>query len=135
MNARRRFTTRWEQPPDAEWRPLEAVARLSRLDRALPSFHEGEFMYMGAVTNRRKRLTIHLYKHVDTRRYLNLDDAGHAYEFCGLAPADFDDVRAGGWYRLHRSLDAALAAAELWIFDREPAFARSWPPERWDDAA
>ncbi len=135
MNAHRPFTTRFEWRADPEWRPLEAVARLSRTSSQLPPFHEGEFMYMGAVTNRRKRLTIHLYKHIDTRRYLNLDDAGHAYEYCGPAPGDHDDEWTRGRYRLHRSLDAALEAAELWIFDWEPAFVRSWPPERWDDAA
>jgi hypothetical protein len=78
---RRPFKTRMQFPQETEWRPLEGVARLARQSHALPSFHECEFMYMGAVWNTRSRLRIHLYKHRDTRRYLNLDDAGHAYDF------------------------------------------------------
>lgn len=126
---RRAFLRKFELPEKGEWAPLEAVARLARHDPGLPSFHEAEFMYMGAVTNRRKRLRIHLYKHRDTRRYLNLDDAGHAYEFRGPAPDSSDD--SGGRYRAHESLIDALKQVDLWLFDHEPAFWRSFPPSDW----
>lgn len=127
---RRAFSTQIVFPPEGVWAPLEAVARLARQDPALPSFHEAEFMYMCAVVNKRKRLQIHLYKHRDTRRYLNLDDAGHAYEYCGPAPASFDPG-SGGRYRPHRSLRDALRQVDLWLFDAEPSFWRSFPPDKW----
>ncbi len=98
-------------PDTAEWRPLEAVARLSRSSDAIPSIDEDDFMYMGYVENREQRLPIHLYKHIDTRRYLNLDDGGHAYRYWG--PFDDDDLAvddddSGGLYGLCRTLGDAL---------------------------
>ena len=36
------------------------------------------FMWMGCCTLDGE-ITVHLYKHIDTRRYVNLDTAGHAY--------------------------------------------------------
>jgi hypothetical protein len=132
---RRPFETRLQFPAEAEWRPLEGVAYLTRQSDELPSFHEDEFMYMGAVWNARKRLLIHLYKHRDTRRYLNLDDGGHGYKFCAPSPEDAKDDLAGGTYRLHRSLSDAVANLDLWLFDRDPMFFRSFPPEEWPIAA
>jgi hypothetical protein len=117
-----------EIPKEADWRPLAALARLARQSDELPSFHEIEFIYMGSVWNARKRLRIHLYKHRDTRRYLNLDDAGHAYEYCGSPPGD---DASGGRYRLRACLRDALERADLWIFGVEPAFVRSSPPCTW----
>jgi hypothetical protein len=51
---------------------------------------------------------IHLYKHIDSRRYINLDDAGHAYAFVRLVPSR---ERAGpaALYRPCRDLIAALS--------------------------
>jgi hypothetical protein len=129
----RRFETRLQFREEAEWRPLEGVARLARQSDELPSFHEAEFMYIGAAWNARKRLRIHLYKHFDTRRYLNLDDAGHAYEYWAPSSVDEHDDLAGGWYRLHRSLAHAVAHVDLWVFDRDAMFVRSFPPEEWPD--
>lgn len=127
---RRPFETTLQLDGEPQWRSLEAVARLARESAELPSFHECEFMYMGAVSALGDRLRIHLYKHRDTRRYLNLDDAGHAYQYCGSPPDDLDDS-SGGIYRLHRSIKDAIESADLWIFDREPTFIRSCPPEAW----
>ena len=118
----------WQSPP--EWAPLEAVSVIARRSPELPSFHPSEFMYMGVV-RRRDGLQVHLYKHVDTRRYLNLDADGHAYEYRGSSGELLADPTSGGWYRPHRSLDDALLDADLWIFDEEPAFFRSRPPTSW----
>ncbi len=111
-------------PPEADWRPLRAVARLSQSTDALLSFDPDEFMYMGYVESRDEPLRIHLYKHVDTRRYLNLDDAGHAYRYCGPFDDeyDLDDPESGGRYRLHRTLGDALDVAV-----GELAWMRPWP--------
>jgi hypothetical protein len=101
----------WIHLPDLpDWRPLVAVARLSRASDALLSLDEQDFMYMAAALSVHGALTIHLYKHRETRHYLNLDDAGHAYRYCGPVPGDDTDLMRGT-YRLHRSLAAALFVA------------------------
>lgn len=98
-------------PHRPDWRPLARVARLSRSTDAYPSIDEHDFMYMGCVESRGGTLRIHLYKHIDTRHYLNLDDAGHAYRHRGHID-EVDDRHAkgasGGRYVLHGSLGDAL---------------------------
>src|SRR5579863_4823302 len=63
------------------WGPLERV--VGRLNLCA-------FMYIGRVLNGEK--TIFLYKHIVTRGYLNLDEAGQAYRYRGGAylPLDLD---------------------------------------------
>jgi hypothetical protein len=126
----RSFLTRFDVDGEPVWAPIENVARLARRSAELPSFHEAEFMWMGAVRHDRKRLTIHLYKHRDTRKYLNLDDAGHAYAYRHVE-SDPRDELTGGRYRRYGDLVAALEAADLWRFAEEPRFFRSLPPEAW----
>ena len=126
----RAFTTRLELPEQPEWAPLEAVARLARSSPELPSFHEGEFMYMAVVRNSRKKLTIHLYKHINTRRYLNLDEGGHAYAYRGSA-SDETDVSSGGRYQRYRTLLDAIEHLQLWLFEDEQPWFRSFPPDAW----
>lgn len=126
----RSFLTQLVRDGDPVWGPLEAVARIARTTPTLPSFHEGEFMYMAAVRGARQRVTVHLYKHVDTREYLNLDDVGHAYAY-RYRPSDALDGLAGGRYQRYRSLVDAVNAVDLELFDEEPEFFRSFPPEDW----
>jgi hypothetical protein len=66
-----------------EWAPLERLARVTRQSLDLPTLRCEEFMYMGrlAATG---RPSIHMYKHIDTRRYLHLDTAGHAFRVASL---------------------------------------------------
>jgi ABC-type uncharacterized transport system ATPase component len=128
----RSFQTTVDVDGEPVWAPLEAVARIARKSANLPSFHEGEFMYMAAVHNERKGLTIHLYKHIDTRRYLNLDDAGHAYAYRYRADDSLGGL-SGGRYQRYRNLIDALAGADLWLFDEEPDFFRSFPPDQWPE--
>jgi hypothetical protein len=111
------------------WGPLEAVARVARSRAELPAFQECEFMYMATVCSR-KHLCIHLYKHIDTRRYLNLDDDGRAYAYRGHVPGT-DDPRSGGRYRRYRALVDAIEHLDLWLFDVEPRFVRSFPADAW----
>lgn len=126
----RAFGTRFELPDVPAWGPLEAVARLARGRPDLPSFHEGEFMFMATVRNSRKKLAIHLYKHYDTRRYLNLDDAGNAYAYDG-SERDDGDTTSGGRYRRYRTLVDAIGHVQLWLFHAAPPPFRSFPPEAW----
>ena len=85
-------------------------------------------MFMGAVSNAYKRLDVYLYKHVDTRRYLNLDVAGHAYAYLGpVSPAV--DTATGGRYRRFRSLRDAIDHVGFSEFEGEPCLYRSFSPE------
>ena len=52
------------------WGPLEDVVEAAKCQN---------FMFIGCVTMR--ELKVYLYKHRNTRRYLNLDDQGNAYKF------------------------------------------------------
>jgi hypothetical protein len=54
------------------WGPLERCFKKYGLED-----HLGSMMFMGNVG------PIHLYKHIITRAYLNLDCAGKAYKYCG----------------------------------------------------
>ena len=128
----RSFQTTVDLDREPVWEPLEAVARIARQSPELPSFHEHEFMYMAAVLNAQKGLTIHLYKHRDTRRHLNLDDAGHAYAY-RHREADEHDGLSGGRYQRYRTVVSALASLDLWLFDEEPPLFRSFPPDQWPE--
>ena len=87
-------------------------------------------MFMATVRNARKKLAIHLYKHVDTRCYLNLDDAAHAYSYRGEASGAFD-ASSGGRYQRYRGLADAIAHLRLWLFEDDPPMFRSFPPDAW----
>ena len=52
----------------SDWAPLEQVLGPDLCER---------FMYMG------RRAEIYMYKHVDTRRYLNLDAQGQCFRYTG----------------------------------------------------
>ena len=73
--------------PPAWVEPLEAVARAVAGDPLYPFFDTDDFMIMARLL-RRPRPSIVLYKHYYTRRYLNLDDAGHAYRYIGPRDAN-----------------------------------------------
>jgi hypothetical protein len=104
------FETLLRLPDQPDWRPLAAVARLSRSTDVYPSIEEDDFMYMARAESRDGRLRIHLSKHIDTRRSLNLDDAGHAYRYREHIDEDDDryDAAWGGCYSLLRTLGDAL---------------------------
>jgi hypothetical protein len=105
----------WYPPEDSDsdpawWRVLLDVAALSRQTDTLPTFAACEFMFMGREDGRRRR--IWLYKHVATRRYLNVDDLGHAYRY--VAPRD---LSRDGRYVAYRRLSDALEHLELELVD------------------
>jgi len=55
---------------EPNWEPLETL---------LPREKCGEFMWMGGCVG-----GIQMYKHIDTRHYLNIDDAGNCFIYnCG----------------------------------------------------
>lgn len=127
----RSFSTTYEGPGVPVWDPLERLAHVVWQRPDVPQFHPGEFCSMGAIRNKRLGLRIHLYKHLDTRGYLNLDDVGHAYAY---QPRDDDDFLSrpefGGWYRRYRSPLDAIGGLGLWMFEVRHLY-RSFPPEEW----
>lgn len=70
---------------EPEWGPLERVAELVATT-PWPTLDPDDFMYMHRVVAEDDDHTIHLYKARDTRRYINLDEAGHAYVYAGEMP-------------------------------------------------
>lgn len=73
---------------------MSVTERLERLGRPHPP--RGRLQRSVMVLGRHARSTFNstfkgasrdsdLYKHRDTRRYLNLDDAGHAYDYWTVA--------------------------------------------------
>jgi hypothetical protein len=74
------------------WRPLEQVMHTIAGDPRYEAVDIDDFMLMGGVA-RRGRPRIVLYKHVHSRRYLNLDDAGHAYGYVPPRPGASGDGR------------------------------------------
>lgn len=99
-------------PLDEEWtRPLDGVARALVGVRRFRYFDLGDFMIMGKEV-RRGRPDVYLYKHRYTRRYVNLDEAGHAYRYIG--PRSLDSNYEGRYVR-RRSLRDALDHLELWL--------------------
>ena len=95
-----RYTTDVDSPP--VWAPIERFASLCRVDPSLADLAPADFMYM-ACMRAPGRPPIHLYKHIDSRRYLNLDAAGHAYRY---VHAERDDGHA--WYAPLPDLRAAV---------------------------
>ena len=78
----------WRVNETPTWQPLWVLARLSAQRHELPTLHPEEFMYMGKLVG--ADVTVHLYKHRATRRYLCVDAAGHTYGLTRGAPADHD---------------------------------------------
>lgn len=70
-------------PDLPNWLPLEELVGLSRCRL---------FMAMGEITQ--DGIIICLYKHIHTRRYLNLDTSGNAYRFTGsrYEPMDLSEA-------------------------------------------
>lgn len=124
------FLTTVHFPDEPDWAPLEKLARLVAQAPQLPQFHPMEFMYMAELRGDHRHVTIHLFKHIDTRRYVNLDNGGHAYAY---RPRVGDPMTqySGGRYRRYRSMVDALAALGLQAFDDSPPLFRSYPPEAW----
>lgn len=89
------------------WQPLERILAHIPPERPYSFFDPEDLMVMGRVV-RPPRPTITLYKHVHTRRYLNLDRTGQAYRYA--APADL--AKPARYLRLP-DLEAGLRGLHL----------------------
>jgi hypothetical protein len=122
--------------PDLLYRrfaPLRIVARRLRTS-PVPAdafFDPDDFMLMDWCRADRPG-TISLFKHVDTRHYLNLDARGTAYRY--VPPAN---ARAGtGTYVRHRELRDALDDLALWELPwMRPELADHRRGVEWEDRA
>lgn len=124
------FRTTLDLRNGPEWGPLQRFAATVWARQELRQFHPDEFMYMAAVHGGHPPVTVRLYKHIDTRRYLNLDDAGHAYAYQFIA-SEVGRPGSGGHYRRYRSVVDALDRLDLQAFEGDTPLFRSFPPEEW----
>lgn len=65
-----------------DWEPLIRLIQVLAATPGAPRIEPADFMYMWRL-EARGRPRLHLYKHIDTRRYLNIDDAGDVYLYAG----------------------------------------------------
>lgn len=96
----------WVEPLFSVHRALEHSTFLA--DRF---FEPRDFLHRGKVL-RSSRPDIFLFQHFYTRRYINLDAAGHAYRYLWARPGS----RPGylGQYRPHANLRDAVDQLGLW---------------------
>ena len=89
----------YEHDREHDWAPLERFANLAT--RSGHTVCADDFMWMGAAEFNDGR-TVHSYKHIDTRRYLHLDDSGHAYRYLTRA----EGGRYETWPEPRQAIDA-----------------------------
>jgi hypothetical protein len=87
--------------------PLHLVEKAVAGKRFAEGFSVWDFMVMGRVED--ENGSIVLYKHCDTRRYINVDEAGHAYRY---SPGRPQSGRRGDYLPL-RTLSEAIAHLDL----------------------
>ena len=100
------------QPFDpARVAPLLAVAQLlASSPRSVDAcFDPDDFMDL-SWCRRDRPPGMRIFKHVRTRRYLNLDAGGRAYRYVPPRP---DHPDRAGFYRLHQTLGDAIDHLEL----------------------
>ena len=97
---------RYEHDREHDWTALEQFADLAK--RSGLAISADNFMWMGAAEFNDGR-TIHSYKHVDTRRYLHLDESGHAYRYLSRAEGGRYVPLPDPRQAISHALDVALA--------------------------
>jgi hypothetical protein len=96
-----------------EWcTPLHLVEKAVAGQKFAGAFSVFDFMIMGRLDD--EFGSIVLYKHRDTRRYINVDEAGHTYRY---SPGSPQSGRRGD-YLPHRSLGSAITDLDLGFLDQ-----------------
>lgn len=111
---------------EPRWEPLEQLARLCQSHPLLPDLDADDFMYMGRLVCP-GRPPILQYKHIFTRRYLNLDHAGHLWMIT-VTGIDLPGYSIVARCRPVRDLDQALASVLLDFHPPPPAEDEGGPP-------
>lgn len=86
-----------DEAPD--WQPLTLLVQRSDRSPVLSALSTEDFTYMAKVITP-DGLAIHVYEHITSRQYLNLDDIGRPWRYLpdeGVPPADRSH---GGRYAL-----------------------------------
>jgi hypothetical protein len=96
------------------WTPLLRFG-LAMARAGLPAINPNDYMLMGRI-DRKGRPRIWLYKHIDTRRYVNVADDGTPYRY--IPPKDWNS-RYEGRYVLHRNPKTAWWHLGLWTLREE----------------
>ena len=109
------------------WTPLEQVATKTKR-RDLPTIHPAEFMCMGRLRSREGEPDLHLYKHYDTRRYINIDEQLRLFAFC-FADAEKPFFECDVYYRRLRSTREAIERLDLDTLSPRAADDRSDLPD------
>jgi hypothetical protein len=103
------------------WAPLERLRSLVASAPHVAAPEVENFLYMGRVESDDGTVTIYLYKHVRTRRYLNVDETCRAYRYAGAG----DDDLISSWYEpiddLAEAIDVAQAPDAAQAPDDAPA--------------
>jgi hypothetical protein len=104
------MTAHWlkpEEPVDRDWfAPLEAVSAAAARDPRLPLVNPDHFLYAARI-ERVGFAALHVYRHIGTRRFINVDDRGEVWRYTGS-----DNVGCGR-YAPHDTLRDALDGADL----------------------
>ena len=99
-----------------DWAPLRRLAQRLTTYPDLPAIRPDDFMWMGELAPLDGGPAMHLYKHVVTRRYLNLDTDLRTYVY-----VDGDHNRpffeATVHFRRLRGITAAIERLQLDQFD------------------
>ena len=99
-----------------DWAPLQRLALGLTAYPDLPPIHPADFTWMGELESLDGAPAMHLYKHMVTRMYLNLDTDLRTYVY-----VDGDHKRpffeATLYYRRLRGIAAAIERLELDQFD------------------
>jgi hypothetical protein len=102
-------------PDHLDWVPLERFCATAA--RHGIRLRADEFMWMGRC-ELDGGAVVHLYKHADTRRYLNLDTAGHTYRYLSTeAAAAYEPIpspAAAVAHVLYRGENRACLAVARW---------------------
>lgn len=100
------ITHRYEHDRARDWAALERFADLAT--RSGLAISADDFMWMGAAKFADGRI-VHSYKHIDTRRYLHLDESGHAYRYLSRAEGGRYVPLPDPRQAISHALDVALA--------------------------
>ena len=123
------------------WAPLVAIAERSAARADVPTIAPDDFMWMCEMESLEGGTPLHLYKHIDTRRYLNVDTDLRMYAW--VDDLDDDDLmlpvaelvvryrRLGGLAWAIERLDFGWRRFQndvLDVFDAAADNDVSWPP-------
>jgi hypothetical protein len=104
------MTTHWlkpEDPVDPSWfGPLEALSAQVAGDAGLPQINPDHFFYVGWI-DREGFPRLHMYRHIGSKRYLNIDEGGHLWRYTG------SDKVGSERYAPTTDVRDALTSAEL----------------------